>query len=144
MSDNPLDHAPCPECGSTRLVQHVTQSEDLQVTEDGDIERIDPRDTVEIQELWCPECDEKIWERDENPPQTRVKVGFTIPATVFLDVESTDEREMWDALADKWESMSANERAELVSDVTGQDLIENLSYIDKYEDGDLVEVLHEY
>lgn len=68
MSQSPemlFDNMPCPECGSTHLIQHVRQSEDVHVDENGDIDYIDPRDTVDVEELWCPECDEKIWESDE-------------------------------------------------------------------------------
>lgn len=57
------DAMPCPNCGGTHLVQHISQSEDVFVTEDGDIDYIEPRDTVDVEQLWCVECDEKIWER---------------------------------------------------------------------------------
>jgi len=58
------DALPCPACGCTELVQHVTQSENLTVTENGVIEHIEPREYVDVQEVWCTRCDEKIWERE--------------------------------------------------------------------------------
>jgi hypothetical protein len=63
MSEKPTDNMPCPHCGSTHLVQHVTRSEDVHVTYDGELEYIAPRGMLEIQELWCPKCDKKLWER---------------------------------------------------------------------------------
>lgn len=59
------DNMPCPECGSQRLIQHVNQSENVYVDESGELEYIDPRDSVDVRELWCPDCDEKLWEADE-------------------------------------------------------------------------------
>lgn len=60
-SENLFDNMPCPDCGSQHLIQHVNQSEDIHVTEEGDIEYIEPRDSIDVRELWCPECDEKLW-----------------------------------------------------------------------------------
>lgn len=67
MSQTPAayeDAKPCPQCGNQHLIQHITQSEDLHVDADGNVEHIEPRDYVEVQEVWCPDCDEKIWENE--------------------------------------------------------------------------------
>jgi len=54
---------PCPDCGSQHLIQHTSRSEDVYVTQNGDFEMIEPRDPVDVEELWCPECDEKLWSK---------------------------------------------------------------------------------
>lgn len=56
------DVMPCPQCGSQELIQHTSQSETVEVDEHGDPTRIDPR-TITVEEVWCPECDEKLWEK---------------------------------------------------------------------------------
>lgn len=63
-SETLYDNMPCPQCGSTRLIQHITQSEDVHVNESGDVERIEPRDSITVEELDCPECDETIWSKE--------------------------------------------------------------------------------
>jgi endogenous inhibitor of DNA gyrase (YacG/DUF329 family) len=57
-----FDAMPCPECGNQHLVQHTNQSENVHVDEDGEIEHIEPRGPVVVLEVWCPTCDEKVWE----------------------------------------------------------------------------------
>lgn len=59
------DAMPCPQCGCTELLQEVLQTETVHVDENGDPENYEMYDTVETQTLWCQECDEIIWERDE-------------------------------------------------------------------------------
>jgi ssDNA-binding Zn-finger/Zn-ribbon topoisomerase 1 len=54
---------PCPDCGSTHLIQHNEQSENVFVSEGGDPEYYEPRN-VKSTELWCPKCDEKLWQSD--------------------------------------------------------------------------------
>jgi len=61
MSDTPFDSMPCPECGGKELIQQIRQSENITVTEDGDYESVEPRDSVDITKLWCTKCDELIW-----------------------------------------------------------------------------------
>jgi len=58
------DHMPCSNCGSDHLIQHNNQSEDLYLDNRGDPKYYEPRHT-EATELWCPECDEKLWESDD-------------------------------------------------------------------------------
>lgn len=56
---------PCPDCGSLHLIHHFTASEDAHLEEGGDVAHFEPRgDTHTVQEVWCPECDEKIWEQE--------------------------------------------------------------------------------
>ena len=64
VSSDYYEAFPCPDCESEHMIQHITQSEDVFVDSDGNPDYIDPRDTVEVQEVWCPECDEKVWSRD--------------------------------------------------------------------------------
>lgn len=64
MNKLPTEVMPCPDCGSNELVQHVSQSEDIVVTDSGEYERIDPRDTIDLQQVWCPKCDELLWESE--------------------------------------------------------------------------------
>lgn len=69
MSQNPPsydDALPCPECGCTELVQYTESVENLTVTENGTIEHIEPRGHINVLEVWCCSCDEKIWEQDES------------------------------------------------------------------------------
>lgn len=65
QSEGLYDNMPCPQCGSQHLIQHVNQSEDVYIDSDGQLEGIEPRDSVDVRELWCPECDEKIWEAED-------------------------------------------------------------------------------
>lgn len=60
------DAMPCPECGSTELKQLTLQAEHVEVTNDGYVEHISPDGTVEVQELWCTECDDVIWSKEND------------------------------------------------------------------------------
>jgi len=44
------------------MIQEAKQSESVYLDDDGQIDHIEPRDFVEIQAVWCAECDEKVWE----------------------------------------------------------------------------------
>jgi hypothetical protein len=74
----------------------------------------------------------------------RVKAGTSLPVSIFLDTDAEDEDELFDAVAEKWDNMSDEEKLSLIEDVDGRDVVENLAYFDKYRGDDLVEVLHEY
>ncbi len=65
MAKDPYSVMPCPDCGNDRLIQHRTQTEEVYVDENGEPEHYKPRGPGEVQEMWCPECDEKIWEIEE-------------------------------------------------------------------------------
>ena len=61
MSNPDLDEIfPCPGCGSQHLDQEVTQYERVEVDEDGNYEHIEPLDEVELQAVYCTDCEERI------------------------------------------------------------------------------------
>jgi hypothetical protein len=81
---------------------------------------------------------------NDNGDSERVKAGTSLPVSLFLDVDTEDEEELLDALVEKWDNMSYEKKLSLIEDVDGRDVVENMAFFDKYRDGDLVEVLHEY
>jgi len=60
--ENYFDAMPCNQCGSSHMIQEAKQSESVYLDDEGQIDHIEPRDFVEIQAVWCAECDEKVWE----------------------------------------------------------------------------------
>jgi endogenous inhibitor of DNA gyrase (YacG/DUF329 family) len=64
-SEDLYDNMPCPDCGSNHLIQTSIQSEDLRVDGNGDPKSFSPRDSIDVIQLDCPECDKTLWEKDE-------------------------------------------------------------------------------
>jgi DNA-directed RNA polymerase subunit RPC12/RpoP len=58
-----FDAIPCNQCGSRHMIQKTKQSESVYLDADGEIDHIEARDFIEVQAVWCADCDEKVWER---------------------------------------------------------------------------------
>jgi hypothetical protein len=60
--ENYYDALPCNHCGSHHMTQQITRTESVYLDDDGEINEIKPQDTIDVQAVWCTECDEKVWE----------------------------------------------------------------------------------
>lgn len=64
--DSPFDVMPCPKCGSHHMMQENIQTEDVHLDKDGEVEEYVPRGIGQITAVWCPNCDEQVYDWEEG------------------------------------------------------------------------------
>lgn len=84
--------------------------------------------------------------------KTKLKVAASLPISFFIEDVWPDEadasvpQEVFEKVSEKWDNMSDEEKLELIEGIQGRDLVENLSFVDRYTadvDWDHDEVLYE-